>query len=96
MVNSASDVGRKTKNEVTYCVVYYLIALIVFLIDQGTKYLIATRMTLGEQIPVIGDFFLITSHRNSGAAFGILEGRRVFFILITTVVVVGIIWFLQK
>lgn len=76
--------------------VYYLIALIVFLIDQGTKYLIATRLELGEQIPVIGDFFLITSHRNTGAAFGILEGKRWFFIVITVIVVSGIVWYLNK
>ncbi|MCL6604144.1 MAG: signal peptidase II [Paenibacillus sp.] len=76
--------------------VYYLIALIVFLIDQGTKYLIATRLELQEQIPVIGNFFLITSHRNRGAAFGILEGQRWFFFLVTVVVVIGIVWYLNK
>lgn len=76
--------------------VYYLIALIVFLIDQGTKYLIATRLELQEQIPVIGNFFLITSHRNRGAAFGILEGQRWFFFVVTVVVVIGIVWYLNK
>ncbi|KGE18090.1 signal peptidase II [Paenibacillus wynnii] len=76
--------------------VYYLIALIVFLIDQGTKYLIATRLELQEQISVIGNFFLITSHRNRGAAFGILEGQRWFFYVVTVVVVIGIVWYLNK
>ncbi|MNW29384.1 Lipoprotein signal peptidase [compost metagenome] len=76
--------------------VYFLIALIMFLIDQGTKYLIATKLTIGEQIPVIGDFFLITSHRNRGAAFGILEGQRVFFIIVTVIVLIGIVWYLLK
>ncbi|MFC3745525.1 MULTISPECIES: signal peptidase II [Paenibacillus] len=76
--------------------VYYLIALIAFLIDQATKYVIATRLELGEQIPVIGNFFLITSHRNRGAAFGILEGQQWFFILVTIVVVAGIVWYLNK
>ncbi|WP_150266678.1 signal peptidase II [Paenibacillus tepidiphilus] len=76
--------------------VYYLIALIVFLIDQGTKYLIATRLELGEQIPVIGDFFIITSHRNTGAAFGILEGQIWFFVIVTVIVVAGIVWYLNK
>ncbi|ULO10267.1 signal peptidase II [Paenibacillus sp. 19GGS1-52] len=76
--------------------VYYLIALIVFLLDQGTKYLIATRLELAEQIPVIGNFFLITSHRNSGAAFGILEGQQWFFFLVTIAVVAGIVWYLNK
>lgn len=76
--------------------IYYIIAFIAFLVDQGTKYLIATRMELREQIPVIGDFFLITSHRNRGAAFGILQDQRWFFIVITTIVVIAIIWYLQK
>lgn len=76
--------------------VYFLIALVVFLIDQGTKYVIATRLELAEQIPVIKDFFIITSHRNRGAAFGILEGQQWFFILITTIVVIGIVWYLNK
>lgn len=49
--------------------VYYILAFIVFLLDQGTKYLIATRMELREEIPVIGNFFVITSHRNSEAAW---------------------------
>ncbi len=53
-------------------------------------------MELTEQIPVIGNFFLITSHRNRGAAFGILEDQRWFFIIVTTIVVIGIIWYLQK
>lgn len=76
--------------------IYFLIALIIFLIDQGTKYLIATQMTIGEQAPVIGNFFLITSHRNRGAAFGILEDQRWFFIVFTIIVVIGIVWYLQK
>lgn len=76
--------------------VYYLIALIVFLIDQGTKYLIVTRLELQEQIPVIGNFFLITSHRNRGAAFGILEGQQWFFFIVTAIVVAGIVWYLNK
>lgn len=76
--------------------VYYLIALVMFLIDQGTKYLIATKLEIREQISVIGDFFLITSHRNNGAAFGILKDQRLFFIVVTIVVVVAIIWYMQK
>lgn len=64
--------------------------------DQGTKYLIASRMEIAEQISVIGNFFLITSHRNRGAAFGILEDQRWFFIVITIIVVIAIIWYLKK
>lgn len=76
--------------------IYYLIAFIAFLIDQGTKYIIATKMQVHEQISVIGDFFIINSHRNRGAAFGILENQRWFFIVVTVVVVIAIVWYLQK
>lgn len=76
--------------------IYYFISLLVFLIDQVTKYLIATRLELGDQFPVIGNFFLITSSRNKGAAFGILQNQLWFFIVVTVLVIIGIIWYMQK
>ncbi|MBY9076986.1 signal peptidase II [Paenibacillus sp. HN-1] len=76
--------------------IYYLIALIMFLLDQGTKYLISTRLAIGEQIPVIGNFFVITSHRNLGAAFSILQNQRWFLVVVTIVVLAGIVWYINK
>lgn len=40
-------------------------------------------MELGERIVVIPDFFTITSHRNTGAAFSILEGKMDFLLIVT-------------
>lgn len=74
---------------------YYLLAVIVFVLDFITKKIVATRMELYEEISVIGNFFLITSHRNRGAAFGILQEQRIFFIMITTVIVIGLITYIQ-
>lgn len=74
---------------------YYLITVIVFIIDYVTKKIVATQMELYEEISVIGNFFLITSHRNRGAAFGILQEQRSFFIIITVVIVSGLIWYIQ-
>ncbi|WIV18229.1 signal peptidase II [Paenibacillus polygoni] len=76
--------------------IYYVIALIVFMVDQGSKWLVKTNMDLGQQISVIGDFFYITSHRNRGAAFGILQDQRWFFIVVTIIVVVALVWYIQK
>jgi signal peptidase II len=45
---------------------------------------------------VIENFLYITSHRNRGAAWGILQGQMWFFYLITVVVVVGLIIYIQK
>ncbi|MEC0229709.1 signal peptidase II [Paenibacillus alba] len=75
---------------------YYFYALIVFIMDQVSKWFITKRIPLGEERSVIGEFFIITSHRNRGAAFGILQNQRWFFIVITTIVVIGIIWYSRK
>ncbi|SFD59807.1 signal peptidase II [Paenibacillus catalpae] len=72
---------------------YYWIAVAAFVLDFITKKIIAAQLEIGEQISVIGNFFLITSHRNRGAAFGILQEQRVFFIIITVFIVSAIVWY---
>lgn len=75
--------------------IYYLLALVVVIIDQLTKWFIVKYMDLRESISIIDGFLSITSHRNRGAAWGILQGQMVFFIIITIIVIVGIIYFLK-
>lgn len=75
---------------------YYVIAAVIIGIDQLTKWLVVKNMELGENIPIIENFLYITSHRNRGAAWGILQGQMWFFYLITTVVIIGIIYYIQK
>lgn len=68
----------------------------MILLDQGTKWLIVSKMQYGESIKIIQDFIYITSHRNRGAAFGILQGKMWLFFIITAIVVVAVIFYLQK
>ncbi len=77
-------------------VFYYIIALLAVLFDQWTKWLIVKNMELGERITVIDNFLYITSHRNRGAAWGILQGQMWFFYVITVVVIIAIIYYLKK
>ncbi|MBE3554158.1 MAG: signal peptidase II [Thermicanus sp.] len=70
---------------------YILLALLVFLLDQGSKWMVVHFMNEGDTIPLWPGVFHITSHRNAGAAFGILQNQRGLFLLITVVVVVGIV-----
>ncbi len=53
-------------------------------------------MYYGQSITVIENFLYITSHRNRGAAWGILQGQMWFFYLITVVVVIGLIIYIQN
>jgi signal peptidase II len=53
-------------------------------------------MKLGESIQVIENFLYITSHRNRGAAWGILQGQMWFFYVITVIVMIGLVYYLEK
>lgn len=77
-------------------VYYYLIAAIIIAIDQVTKWYIVKNLELGENITIIENFLYITSHRNKGAAWGILQGQMWFFYIVTAVVIVGMIYYIQK
>lgn len=75
---------------------FYIITLVVIAIDQYTKWLIVKNMELYEQITVIKNLFWITSHRNEGAAWGILQGQMIFFYIITVIVIAAIVYYLEK
>lgn len=49
----------------------WIIIPAILLIDQVTKIVVKTTMTLGQSIPVFGDWFLIHFTENYGMAFGI-------------------------
>ncbi|WP_100330843.1 signal peptidase II [Bacillus xiapuensis] len=74
---------------------YYLLALFIVLLDQWTKWLVVKGMEIGESSEVIKDFLYITSHRNRGAAWGMLEGQLWLFYIITVVVIIGIVYYMQ-
>lgn len=77
---------------------FYVIALAIILLDQATKLVILRSLRLGQGVPVIPGFFDIVFVLNPGAAFGFLatlseEVRNPFFILISVVAVVLIIFY---
>ena len=76
--------------------IYYVVALFIILFDQVTKWVIVNYMELGQKITVIENFLYITSHRNRGAAWGILQGQMWFFYVITSIVVVILVVYIQK
>ncbi|WP_347880520.1 signal peptidase II [Metabacillus flavus] len=76
--------------------VSYILAIAVICLDQLTKWLVVQNLEIGDSIPVIENFFYITSHRNEGAAWGILQGQMWFFYIVTLVVIVAIVYYIQK
>ncbi|GAA0460726.1 signal peptidase II [Alkalibacillus silvisoli] len=76
--------------------IYYIIALFIIALDQITKWVIIRTMNLHESIEVISGFFYITSHRNSGAAWGMLQGQMWLFYLVTVFVVGVIVYYMRQ
>ena len=73
---------------------FVIVALLVVIFDQLTKYYVAENFYLGESVPVIENIFHWTYILNPGAAFGMLEGSRWFFVVIA-VGVLGGIWYMK-
>ncbi|CAM4219642.1 signal peptidase II [Lacicoccus alkaliphilus] len=64
-------------------------------LDQLTKNLVVRHMDIGESIALIDGFLRLTSHRNTGAAWGMFQGQMLFFYIVT-VAVVGMLIYIYK
>lgn len=72
---------------------FWITAILVLMIDQGTKFIVKNSMTIYDSIPLIPNIFHLTYIENPGAAFGLLANQRVFFIVITSVILIAVICF---
>jgi len=59
----------------------FFIIIITAVLDQLSKYITAVILDTNQEIVLIQPFLKIVNLKNSGAAFGILEGRRILFII---------------
>lgn len=72
--------------------IIYLILCAAFVVaDILTKYAVTCNMSVGETVPLISGIFHLTYVRNTGAAFSILSGQRIFLILLPALVVLFLI-----
>ncbi|MBQ9609964.1 MAG: signal peptidase II [Lachnospiraceae bacterium] len=58
-------------------------------IDQLTKFIIKSKFELYESREVIKNTFAITYIRNKGAAWGVMQGQRLFFLILTSIILIG-------
>lgn len=76
-----------------------IIAAILLVIDQVSKILVKTNMTIGESISVLGDWFQILFIENPGMAFGMEFGGSIgkyFLTILRIVLVIVMIIYLRK
>ena len=79
---------------------HFLIAVLVVLADQATKWLVQKNIDLNASVAVLPGFFRLTHVQNSGAAFGLFADSSsewkvsvlVVFSILALVVVSALLW----
>lgn len=74
----------------------WLVILTTILLDQFSKWLVNTKLKEIGTYPIIEGVFHLHYLENRGAAFGIFQDQRLFFIAITIVITGGILWYLTR
>ena len=72
------------------------LSALVVMVDQATKLWIQSRMGYGDSIPVIREVFHITYILNAGAAFGILENKTWFFVVVALLLIAGVAYIFPR
>ncbi len=66
----------------------YILSIIALLaIDQYSKFIVASKLSVGQSIPIIENILHITFITNTGAAFGLFKNSTLLFITISVMVV---------
>ena len=73
-----------------------LISVLLILFDQWTKRLAFDGLRVNGPIVLIDGVFELLYSENRGAAFGILQGKQWFFLLVAAAVVIAVMVFLAK
>jgi signal peptidase II len=72
------------------------VAIAAYALDQFSKFLVESNLTLGEQVRVLGDVLVLHFVKNPGAAFSLASGSTWIFSILAAVVTVVIIVFARK
>jgi signal peptidase II len=71
-----------------------LIVVAIVILDRVTKYYAITFLKDIGSIEIVKGIFSLTYVENRGAAFGILQNQRWFFIILTIIISIGIVYYI--
>ena len=77
-------------------IVDFVLMLVFVVLDQFTKYLAVYYLKEMPPIELIKGVFELNYLENRGAAFGLLQDQKIFFVLIAVVILTAIVYVLLK
>src|SRR5215831_370802 len=77
---------------------YLLIAMLVMLFDQITKYWVSVKLREGDEIDVIRGFFKLSYTENPGIAFGMFNNGNVKWLLVSVSIaaVLVVVYYMRR
>lgn len=82
-----------------YLLVSGIVIVVLLFLDQLIKILVKTNMTLGETIPVLGNWFNLCFIENEGMAFGLSFGQsfgKLLLSLLRIALVAFMVWYIFR
>lgn len=76
--------------------VYPIIAVLIIVCDQLTKYAVRANLNVGEVIPILGKWLRICYVQNTGTAFSMFEGNKLITIALTSFLIIACIIYTLK
>ncbi|OLC22520.1 MAG: signal peptidase II [Chloroflexi bacterium 13_1_40CM_65_17] len=76
--------------------VFFAVALAVFVLDRLTKAIVNATVPYGTELPLLGNLVGITNIRNAGAAFGFAPVGPWFFLVAALAVSVGLVVYVVR
>lgn len=72
---------------------FFVIALVA--IDQVVKYFVSINLRLNNEVTIVPNLLYITYIENRGAAFGLFQNQRYFFIIFATIMIMIFFYFIK-
>ena len=73
-----------------------VVSVLLVALDQFTKYLAVKHLMNQPDIVLWEGVFELQYLENRGAAFGIMQGQKLFFVIFTSIAMLAIAWFYLK
>lgn len=73
-----------------------IVLVLLVILDQFTKHLAVIHLKDKPAIPLIKDVFELCYLENRGAAFGVLQNQKIFFLIISVIILVAVVFVLFK
>jgi len=86
---------KKKEKDINYYKLIFSITLFIILIDQLTKFLIRSTLSINQTKTLIPKVLELTFIKNTGIAFGLLKNLQPIMITITILIIAIIIYYLK-